>query len=449
MKSVFLDNLIKSQNDENRTNGNEIKAVGSINFSDIVEYIKGGISNEEYANICADIKSGKVKIGMDANAVDTLLASKDNDKVRALFQDVKLPKMDIDVTDLTDLSSDKFNQIKAMGINVGRVYVNSGFDEAAARGYTPDVYSKIVTTAEAMVKKAKSDAVKKNPGKKFEDLSERDRFMAIYDMVIDKANFNYAAVTANDEQIYTSRNLQDFFCKNGSAVCAGFAGSLVQLGKMCGLEMEYVQGDSKSKKMNKKEYHAWVRVKIDGKWLNADPTWDSKKIYGKYGCCLKEDAEFEGHVIDNGYNPTYRRGENGRLLDGRRYDYSDYEGPVGKNHITDEQTEYLNSNYIPNAPSSAGTLAGKNIITIILNFLIRITSLPSKAASRLKEKFYAGKLDSKKLASSEANKYIEEEAKKEGAFDDIHVDEKQAQSYKNKPSKAKEDKAPETDQERG
>ena len=84
MKSVFLDNLIKSQNDENRTNGNEIKAVGSINFSDIVEYIKGGISNEEYANICADIKSGKVKIGMDANAVDTLLASKDNDKVRAL-----------------------------------------------------------------------------------------------------------------------------------------------------------------------------------------------------------------------------------------------------------------------------------------------------------------------------------------------------------------------------
>jgi len=444
LKSVFLEYLVKSQNEENRTEDNGVKVIGAINFSDIIDYVKSGLSSDDFANLCEDIKSGKVKIGMDASSVDTLLANKDNNNVKALVQNAKLPKMDIDVNNLTELSSESFNQLRAMGVNIGKVYVNSGYDEAAARGYTPDIYSKIVTNAEAMIDKAKSEAEKKNPGKRFEDLSERDRFMAIYELVTKKAKYNYNAVTANGELQYTSRNLQDFFCKNGSAVCAGFADSLVQLGKLSGLEIEYVQGDSKSKNMQHSEYHAWVRVKIDGKWYNADPTWDAAKVNGKNGYCLKEDADFDGHTLDNGYKPTYRRSATGTLIDSRRDEYS-YEGPVGKDSITEEQAKYLKSNYIPNAPSA--TIAGKSWFTVFLNFMIKITSMPRKVASKLKEKFKSNKLDAAKLASDDAEDYIKEEAEKEGAFDNIKVNQEQAESYVNNRTEKGEHASPENERE--
>ena len=450
MKNSFLESLVTKNSERAEENG--IKNISAINFSDVIEYVKGGISDDDFNSLCADISSGKIKIGIDANAIDVLITSKENPNVQRLFQTAKMPKMDIDVDRVSDLSAESLQTLRNMGVNVGRVYVNSGWDEAAAKGYTPDVYGKIATTAEAMVDKAKKDLSKKNPGKSFEDMSDRDKFMAIYNMVIKRAKYNYAAVSSRGESQYTSRNLQDFFCKGGSGVCAGFADALVQLCSMCGLEAEYVQGDSKSSKMSHKEYHAWVRVKIDGKWYNADPTWDANNVKGKYGYCLKSDAEFDGHVIDRRYNPSYRRTANDKLIEGegvRTYEgsYDSYDSSrladeyytddmsgrlSGYRELTREQAEALREQRIPNAPTATGTIAGNNIFTIILNFLIKITSMPRKAANKLKEKFHAGKLDAQKLSSSEANQYLEEEAKKEGAFDDIHVDKEQAQSYKSK-----------------
>ncbi|MBQ3409719.1 MAG: hypothetical protein IJH12_11065 [Clostridia bacterium] len=450
MKSSFLENLV--EDNKSKTENQGIKNIGAINLSDIIEYVKGGISDQDFKNICTDINSGKINIGMDANSVNILLANKGNSQVQKLFQVAKMPKIDIDINSISEFSKENFQAIKAMGVNIGKVYVNSGWDEAAARGYTPNVYEKIVGNAEAMVTKAKSDLAKKNPGKDFEHMSERDKFMAIYNMVIKRAKYNYAAVDSKGESQYTSRNLQDFFCKGGSGVCAGFADSLVQLGKMCGLEIEYVQGDSKSKNMSHSEYHAWVRVKIDGKWYNADPTWDANHVKGKYGYCLKSDAEFDGHTLDTRYNPSYRRDSKGRLIDSRGSGTRDYEGSYysydsskladeyytddmgrrmkGFRNLTDEQAASLNSQYIPNAPSSVGTLSGNNFLTVILNFLIKITSFPAKATKKLKEKFFAGKLDASKLSGSDSNNYLKEEAEKEGAFDEIQVDPEKAQSYK-------------------
>ena len=465
MKNSFLNNLVN-----NAQENEAIKKDGAISFSDIIEYVKGGISDDDFNSLCSDIKSGKVSIGMDAEAVSTLLASKENSQVKRLFQSVNLPKMDIDVNNLAELSSEDFKAVRAMGVNVGKVYVNSGWDEAAAKGYTPDVYETISSRAEAMVDKAKNELASKNPGKAFGDMSDKDKFMTIYNMVIKKAKYDYAAVGSEGESKYTSRNLQSFFCNGGSAVCAGFADALVQLGTMAGLEMEYVQGDSQSAKMKNKEYHAWVRVKIDGEWYNADPTWDANHVKGKYGYCLKSDAEFDGHLIDRGYNPTYRRDKNGNLIGGSRDNgYRDYEGAyrsyrsseladeyytddmdrqmAGFRNLTEEQAASLGSRYIPNAPSSAGTLAGNNFLTVILNFLIRLTSMPAKAANKLKEKFRAGKLEAGKLADS---RYIADDAakaEKEAAFEDIQVDPKQAGSYKGKASdeKAKSEQEAEKD----
>ena len=453
MKNSFLENLV-NENEKSHDN-DSIKNVGAISFTDVIEYVKSGISEDDFKSLCDDISSGKVKIGMDASAVSTLLANKENSQVKRLFQNAKMPKIDIDVNNLSELPVEDYRAIRAMGVNVGKVYVNSGWDEAAARGYTPDVYDKIASNAAGMIDKAKSELAQKNPGKAFEGMSDRDKFMAIYNMVIKRANYNYAAVDSKGESQYTSRNLQDFFCNGGSGVCAGFADALVQLGTMVGLEMQYVQGDSKSAKMSHKEYHAWVRVKIDGEWYNADPTWDANKVKGKYGYCLKSDAEFDGHTLDRNYNPHYRRDRNGNLIGSSRTNgYVDYETSTrsyssdeladlyytddmdrqmaGFRNLTEEQAAMLGSRYVPNAPSSVGTLSGNNFLTIILNFLIKITSMPAKAANKIKEKFRAGKLDASKLSD---DKYIAEEtekAEKEAAFEDIQVDPKQAWSYKGK-----------------
>jgi hypothetical protein len=240
---------------------------------------------------------------------------------------------------------------------------------------------------------------------------------------------------------------------------------------MAGLEMQYVQGDSKSAKMSHKEYHAWVRVKIDGEWYNADPTWDANHVKGKYGYCLKSDAEFDGHTIDRNYNPHYRRDKNGKLIGSSRDNgYVDYETSTrsyrsselideyytedmdrqmaGFRNLTEEQAAMLGSRYVPNAPSSVGTLSGNNFLTVILNFLIKITSMPAKAANKIKEKFRAGKLDASKLSD---DRYIAEEtekAEKEAAFEDIQVDPKQAGSYKGKASEEKTTSEQEAEKDR-
>ena len=463
MKSDFLENLVNEKNTNNSNDG--IKNVSAINFSEIIEYVKENISDKDFKNLCSDISTGKVSVGMDANAVNVLLANKNNSKVKELLETAKMPAIDIDVNSLAELSKEDFKDVRAMGVRVGKVYVNSGFDEAAAHGYTPDVYEKIVTNAEGMLNKVKSDSNQNQPGKTFEDFSDKDKFMAIYNAVIKTAKYNRAAAEAKTGDIvYTSRNLQDFFIKNGSSVCAGIAGSLVQLGKMCGLEIEYVQGNSKSKKMRKEECHAWVRVKIDGKWYNADPTWDADHVNGKYGYCLKSDEDFDGHKLDTEYNPSYRRNSQGRLIDlgyggSRTYEsaYDSYESAalvekyytddmdnrlLGYEELTDEHAEYLRSKHIPNAPASSGLIIGHSFFTIFLNFLIKLTSFPAKIVNKVKKRFSTSKVNVSELSADSVKQELEKENEKEQAFEDIKVNQNKAGSYINKQhdQKAKESK---------
>lgn len=76
---------------------------------------------------------------------------------------------------------------------------------------------------------------------------------------------------------------------NGKAICAGYALILHEASKYVGLNSQYVVGF-----IPRDDGHAWNQVQIDGKWYNADPTWDSSKvqIYGRYEYMLLNDEEF-------------------------------------------------------------------------------------------------------------------------------------------------------------
>lgn len=58
----------------------------------------------------------------------------------------------------------------------------------------------------------------------------------------------------------------------GKAICAGYALILHQALLYTGIKSQYVGG------YGIEGGHAWNQVQIDGKWYNADPTWDSATI---------------------------------------------------------------------------------------------------------------------------------------------------------------------------
>ena len=76
---------------------------------------------------------------------------------------------------------------------------------------------------------------------------------------------------------------------DGKAICAGYALTLHEALKYVGIKSQYVVGF-----IPRDDGHAWDQVQIDGKWYNADPTWDSSTIqlYGKYEYMLLDDEEF-------------------------------------------------------------------------------------------------------------------------------------------------------------
>lgn len=456
-KNEYMKQLAENcQNSKERKDG--IKSKDTINFLDIATYIKTADS-KTLNDIYADINSGILKIGMDANTVDMLLSNKDNERVKALIENTNI-KMSLDVDGLKDLSKEKFDEIQSMGVNIGKVYVNSGWDQAAARGYDPNVYGTIVSKAEKL-----SQAAMKNLPK---NASEEQKFMALYNIVLKNTVYDHDGLKrGSGSKFYTSRNLEGFFI-DGKSVCAGTADVLKQLCEMNGLEAEYVQGQAQSNKMNYSEYHAWTRVKIDGKWYNTDPTWDANKVKGKYGYCLKSDEDFEyasgkkeGHSIDRSYNPSYNRDSRGRSVSERDYESADYsmdssrlvnryytdeldQRKQGFRHLTEEEAAYTMEN---NVPASAGTnLANKSVMQVFIDIILQLLNAPARAVNAIKQRFNSGKI--KNIDATNANKIIKEELAKEEAeesFEDsIHVDKKKANAYKDK-NNAKNDK----DQDKG
>lgn len=374
----FKSEFVKKIAEEKDKSIGGIKDSTKYNLSSVIEYIANGAPIEEVEKICKDIDSIGINFGLDANAVNLIVNNSENENVKYLLQNIR-KTMNIDVDGLKDLSSEKFAKLQEMGCKVGKVYVNSGYDKAAAKGYDSNVYEHIITKAEKMV----DSAMKKLP----KDATEEQRFMAIYNVVIKNTVYDYGAVSSDSPRAYTSRNLEGFFV-DGKSVCAGTADVLKQLCEMNGIEAEYVQGNAQSKRENKSCYHAWVKVKIDGKWYNADPTWDANKVGKPYEYCMKSDKDFEGHKdnvkehdLDKSYQPSYRRDGEGRSIS-REY-HSSYESRSSSSlenaYYDDElrnrkggraltQDEINSLNGMPN--SSGIAVQNQSILTIIINAIL-------------------------------------------------------------------------------
>lgn len=105
---------------------------------------------------------------------------------------------------------------------------------------------------------------------------------------------------------------------DGKAICAGYALILHEALKYVGLKSQYVIGFVPGN-----DGHAWNQVQIDGKWYNADPTWDSQEYqyYRRYEDMLLSDEDF---------NQTHGKFSSGRTKTehkcNNRFDYSKIQG---------------------------------------------------------------------------------------------------------------------------
>ena len=145
------------------------------------------------------------------------------------------------------------------------------------------------------------------------DMDESNKFYKIYSRITRMMTYDHKYIVKQDQAKYNRFHTNDKWQEaseeyerrmkeirknpaglyggliEGKAICAGYALILHEASKYVGLKSLYVGGCELGK-----SGHAWNQVQIDGKWYNADPTWDSEvyHFYGKYEYMLLNDEDF-------------------------------------------------------------------------------------------------------------------------------------------------------------
>ena len=127
-----------------------------------------------------------------------------------------------------------------------------------------------------------------------EDADDYKKFRTVYEIIGKSANFDYSGCKNKEEYVEGAENITRSLkgvLLEGRAVCAGYALALDQALKYNGIEARKVNGYAYG---NPKLAHAWNQVCIDGKWYNADLTWDARSIQRgiNLNYCLVSDEKF-------------------------------------------------------------------------------------------------------------------------------------------------------------
>jgi hypothetical protein len=103
------------------------------------------------------------------------------------------------------------------------------------------------------------------------------RVKALHDYVADRVAYDVPALRTKQ---YPPQDAQSVFVRR-TAVCAGSAALLAELGRAAGIEIVVVVGDARgSDGLFDGTGHAWNAINLDGRWYLADPTWDAGHVDG-------------------------------------------------------------------------------------------------------------------------------------------------------------------------
>lgn len=99
-------------------------------------------------------------------------------------------------------------------------------------------------------------------------MTDLEKEAALYDYLIRNASYDYRVYDDPDNYPYDSGTIYGTLI-NGTGVCTGYAYALQKLLNAAGIECMTVLGNYED------QYHMWNIAKIDGVYLQLDPTFDS------------------------------------------------------------------------------------------------------------------------------------------------------------------------------
>ncbi|EEH63702.1 transglutaminase-like protein [Gleimia coleocanis DSM 15436] len=150
---------------------------------------------------------------------------------------------------------------------------------------------------------------------RLDNLSDLEKTRKINRWVIDNTKYNYAALRVlrenNSKGVPINEpELETNWTTYGTAVvhkgvCESYAESFVFMAREAGMEAVVVTGGIHG---DPSIGHAWAAVKIDGKWLYYDPTWNDipgdEELY--FAKDINDPVMTDDHAIANDYiMPTY------------------------------------------------------------------------------------------------------------------------------------------------
>jgi len=226
-----------------------------------------------------------------------------------------LTQIDFDVTIPPNMLTFKLNNINVLNldflINIQRHVTNSSEMKFKINEHESDSTKIEYSFSEISAIIAKIEELTSDIPK---DMDEANKFYKVYSRITGMMTYDDNCIRKQDnaKKILEIVKLRDGFFKanakyneeinsirkkpaglyggliEGKAICAGYALILHEALKYVGIKSQFVRGQ------DAKKGHAWNQVKIDGKWYNADPTWDSEEyqMYGRYENMLLNDEDF-------------------------------------------------------------------------------------------------------------------------------------------------------------
>ncbi|MCG3088329.1 transglutaminase domain-containing protein [Sporosarcina cyprini] len=103
-----------------------------------------------------------------------------------------------------------------------------------------------------------------------DEMSDREKAKAVYEYTAKNISYD---VKKWDDKIneWDDSALKTLQLKSG--ICGDYSYLAIALLRASGMEARYIVGTAFNGYTT--DYHAWVEVKVDGKWLTMDPTWGS------------------------------------------------------------------------------------------------------------------------------------------------------------------------------
>ena len=105
--------------------------------------------------------------------------------------------------------------------------------------------------------------------------TELDKTKAIHDWVASHIAYD---VDSYFQGTYTQKNWDALsVLRSGKAICAGYSNLTAALNRAAGLESKVIIGDANVYQVGWTG-HAWNEVKVDGRWVAMDTTWDAGSV---------------------------------------------------------------------------------------------------------------------------------------------------------------------------